>query len=367
MHGNTPRSSWHEFPTPPACTLKPPRPPDGRRPMSPTSRATSPHPTSPPPRRPTSIVTRVRRKSQALLGPINSLPIPPSPPPCSTKAFTEVALEDDNLIMPVVLQSTNPENTMKQVHNGTQVDETPSPSPSEDDEDEEIKSLLSSPTSPTSSPNSSRPSSPSPVPSPKSPVAGTPSTPSGFLRPITPAPKRGATYRDGFPGGLVSLQRPSSLPAFTVPEKREDKGKDSSLPPLLKARVEGNARRSMSPPSRRPSSPPSPRARPASTPAISSNRLTVEYRNFDHPLAGTQAQAPVRDVQPRRIPQPRVKPEPKLEVILNASRQAAWEWVGVEMHIFFRSRLSLLPSVCALATQTFTHCAKQSVYTCLSY
>merc|ERR1719153_169427 len=157
--------------------------------------------------------------------------------------------------------------------------------------------------SPLSSPSQSRPSSPSPLPpaaakpspavtadipedifegvgglvtesgpSAPGPAAGPDScvkvstestesgtgTPACCLRPISPPPKRGATAT--FLPGLVplpgvgvqsssSIPRPTSLPAFLVPDRKEEETHqpDSSLPPLVRARVLASSNKTGSP------------------------------------------------------------------------------------------------------------------------
>merc|ERR1719385_358981 len=210
----------------------------------------------------------------------------PSPPPSSTKAASKQNLdlwEDKDSIVPLDLaKSISLENVKKLQTPAEETVKGAAPLASnsldelnlEDEDDEEIKSLLSSP---TSSPSASRPSSPSPVPSlPKAPSpptvvasisppnhsgspSGTPSagTPSGCIRPITPAapstaPKRGATAP--YHVGLVALPRPASLPHLPeqITQSRREElqaERDSSLPPLVRARVISNnaaKRRSMS-------------------------------------------------------------------------------------------------------------------------
>merc|ERR1719500_2297012 len=96
-----------------------------RRPASPSTGSTGSSPSSPPSRRPLSILPRVRRKPAALLGPINSLPLPPSPPPSSTKAASRQNLdlwEDKDSIVPLELAKSISSESVKKLQ--TSAEET---------------------------------------------------------------------------------------------------------------------------------------------------------------------------------------------------------------------------------------------------
>merc|ERR550517_1240049 len=101
-------------PTNSSRPTSPTQPTPQRRPASPS---TGSNPSSPPSRRPLSILQRARRKPAALLGPINSLPLPPSPPPSSTKAAAKQNLElwnDNDSIVPLeIVKSLSLENVKK--------------------------------------------------------------------------------------------------------------------------------------------------------------------------------------------------------------------------------------------------------------
>merc|ERR550517_2395886 len=102
-------------PTNSSRPTSPTQPTPQRRPASPS---TGSNPSSPPSRRPLSVLQRARRKPAALLGPINSLPLPPSPPPSSTKAAAKQNFElwnDNDSIVPLELAKSISLESMKKL------------------------------------------------------------------------------------------------------------------------------------------------------------------------------------------------------------------------------------------------------------